>query len=197
MRILYIIKRIKQWVWNIYYRSQFQYVGHNVIFGGTHITILGGKMNHGKGISIGDNCTIYDYCQLVTDAYDDNCGIIIGNNCYFNYNCYLCGTGGLIIGDNCIFGPGVKIIPTNHKFEDIHIDIVHQGHTGGTVIIENNVWVGAGAIILPNVKIKSGAIVSAGAVVTRDVEENTIVAGVPATSHKVRGESDNGFLDNK
>jgi len=188
MRIFYIIKSIKRWMWDIYYKSQCEYVGENVEFGGTHITILGGKRNHGKGISIGDNCTIYDYCQLVTDAYDNNCGIIIGNNCHFNYNCYLCGTGGLIIGNDCLFGPGVKIIPINHKFADISINIIDQGHTGGTVIIENNVWVGAGAIILPNVKIKSGAIISAGSVVTKDVEENTIVAGIPATFFRMRGE---------
>jgi acetyltransferase-like isoleucine patch superfamily enzyme len=189
LKILKVGTRIKNRIWSTYYRSQLEYVGRHVQFGGTHITILGGKRKVGKGISIGDHCTIYDYSQLVSDDFDESCGITIGNNCHFNYNCYLCGTGGLMIGDNCIFGPGVKIIPTNHRFEDIYTNIIEQGHENGMVRIENNVWVGAGAIILPNVRVKAGAIISAGAVVTKDVEENTIVAGVPATYLKVRGNS--------
>jgi acetyltransferase-like isoleucine patch superfamily enzyme len=189
MKILGVGTRIKNRMWSTYYRSQLEYVGRNVQFGGTHITIQGGKRKVGKGISLGDHCTIYDYCQLVSDDFDESCGITIGNNCHFNYNCYLCGTGGVIIGNHCLFGPGVKIIPTNHMIEDIYTNIIDQGRENGVVTIEDNVWVGAGAIILLNVRIKTGAVISAGAVVTRDVEENTVVGGVPATFIKIRGKS--------
>jgi acetyltransferase-like isoleucine patch superfamily enzyme len=74
----------------------------------------------------------------------------------------------------------VKVIPSNHKSDDLNKNIIDQGRTFGHVTVEDNVWIGAGAIILPNVRIKTGAIVAAGAVVTRTVEENTIVGGVPA-----------------
>jgi acetyltransferase-like isoleucine patch superfamily enzyme len=189
MKILEVGARIKNRIWSTYYRSQLEYVGRNVQFGGTHITIQGGKRKVGKGISLGDHCTIYDYCQLVSDDYDESCGITIGNNCHFNYNCYLCGTGGLIIGNQCLFGPGVKIIPTNHRIEDIHTNIIDQGRENGVVTIEDNVWIGAGAIILLSVRIKTGAVISAGAVVTKDVEENTVVGGLAANFIKKRGKS--------
>jgi acetyltransferase-like isoleucine patch superfamily enzyme len=195
LKILEVVNRIENRIWNTYYRTRLECVGRNVTFGGRHITILGGRRDVGKGISIGDHCTIYDYCQLVSDDFDESCGITIGNNCHFNYGCYLCGTGGLIIGNNCLFGPGVKIIPTNHRIEDIHTNIIDQGRENGMVTIEDNVWVGAGAIILLNARIKSGAVISAGAVVTKDVDENTVVGGVPATFIRVRGESRRGAGD--
>lgn len=168
------------------YKYKLECVGENTIFGGAHITIVGGKKNYGKGISIGDNCTIYDYCQIVTDDFEGS-GILIGNNCHFNYGCYLSGTGGLAIGDNCLFGPGVKILTGGHKFNDIHVPIVKQGLTTAPVSIGNDVWVGAGAIILQGIKIGDGAIIAAGAVLTKDVLSKNIVAGIPAKCIGIRG----------
>ncbi len=187
MKILNVLSWMKNELWGAYYRSQLESVGRNVLFLGTHITIIGGKRHLGNGISIGNNCTIYDLCQLVSDDCDERCGIKIGDNCHFNFNCYLCGTGGLAIGDNCIFGPGAKVIPTNHRFEDVDRMIIEQGHEDGPVSIGADVWVGAGAIILPNVRIGKGAVISAGAVVTKEVEENAVVAGVPARFVRTRG----------
>lgn len=172
------------------YKYKLECVGKNTIFGGVHITIVGGKKNIGKGISIGDGCTIYDYCQIVTDDFDVS-GISIGNNCHFNYGCYLSGTGGLMIGDNCLFGPGVKILTGGHKFNDVNVPIIKQGLTTAPVFIGNDVWVGAGAIILQGIKIDDGAIIAAGAIVTKDVLSRNIVAGIPAKGIGMRGAKEN------
>lgn len=172
---------------NFDYASQLVHVGRNVNFVGTNITIVGGRKNKSGGISIGNNCSIYDNCQLYCDDWPGS-WIIIGNNCHFNYGCYICGSGGLTIGNDCLFGPGVKIIPMNHNFEDLNTKIIDQGHTMNPIVIEDNVWIGAGAIILPNVRIKSGAVIAAGSVVTKDVQVNEIVSGIPARHHRFRGE---------
>lgn len=176
---------------NSFYKSKIEFVGEGTIFGGFHIEIVGGKKRFGKGISIGNHCTIYNNCQIVTDDIDEQCGIVIGNNCHFNYGCYLSGTGGLTIGNDCLFGPGVKLITGGHKFDDTSISIIAQGLTRGSLIIGDNIWVGAGAIILPNVKIQNGAVIAAGSVVNKNVDENAIMAGVPCKVIGYRGDKQN------
>lgn len=106
--------------------------------------------------------------------------ITIGNNCSFNRGCWISGGGGLEIGNDVIVGPKVIIHSANHNYSDFTIPIRVQGHIFKKVTIFNNVWIGAGAIILPGVTINSNCIVGAGAVVTKDVPSNCIVGGSPA-----------------
>ncbi len=181
-----IIRKIR----NLYYESLIESCGYKTTFNGLNITIMGGKKNIGNGISIGENCTIYNNCQLVSDDRLES-GIQIGNNCHFNFGCYICGIGGLEIGNNCLFGPGVKIIPANHKFDDIDLNIIDQGHSFSRIIIDDNVWIGAGAIILAGVHINSGVVVAAGAVVTKNIDNDRVVAGVPAKVIRLRGKHEN------
>lgn len=89
--------------------------------------------------------------------------------------------GGLKIGNNVNISSYVKIITGSHDVNDKDFKAKF-----GTVIIEDNVWIGTGAIILQNVRIGRGAVVAAGAVVTRDVEPLSIVGGVPAKLINVR-----------
>jgi maltose O-acetyltransferase len=63
---------------------------------------------------------------------------------------------------------------------------MHQGHENGCITIGNNVWIGTGAIILPNVNIGDGVIVGAGSVVTKSFSANQVIGGVPAKSIKER-----------
>lgn len=95
--------------------------------------------------------------------------------------------GGVQIGSDVLMGPDVKIITRNHVFDDPKIIINHQGITFHPVIIGNDVWIGANAVILPGVKIGDGAVIAAGAVVTKDVAPYTIVGGVPAKVIGKRG----------
>jgi maltose O-acetyltransferase len=85
------------------------------------------------------------------------------------------------IGSNVMMGQDVLIVTRNHEFEDVNIPMSHQGFKDRLpVSIEDDVWVGHRVIILPGVRIGKGAIIGAGAVVTKDVEPYTIVGGVPA-----------------
>jgi len=169
------------------YRDALETVGDGVAFLGPHIHVYGGKADVGGGIHIGAGTQIYDYCQLYTDNMA-GCWIRIGRNCHFNFGCYVCGSGGLTIGDDCLFGPGVKLIPMSHNFDDLARPILAQGHTMAPITIGSNVWLGAGVIVLPGVTIGSGVVVGAGAVVSRDLPENAVAAGVPARVVRYRGE---------
>lgn len=84
------------------------------------------------------------------------------------------------IGNDVIIGPGCVIQGANHAFDRLDIPIARQGHIPSQVIIEDNVWIAAHCVILPGVRIASGAVVAAGAVVTADVPANAVAGGVPA-----------------
>jgi maltose O-acetyltransferase len=95
--------------------------------------------------------------------------------------------GPLKIGKNVMMGPEVIIYTHNHNFDRLDIPMIAQGISEAKeVIIEDDVWIGARVIILPGVRIKQGAIISAGAVVTKNVEAYSIVGGVPAKVIKSR-----------
>ncbi len=82
------------------------------------------------------------------------------------------------IRKNVFLGPDVKLCCVSHE---IGSEELRAGNAkSGDIIIEDGSWIGIGAIILPGVTIGKGSIIAAGAVVTKDVEENTIVGGVPA-----------------
>lgn len=95
--------------------------------------------------------------------------------------------GAVSIGDDVVMGPEVVIMATGHNFSDLNIPINKQGATQEEkVVIGNNVWIGTRAIIMPGVKVGDNSIIGAGAVVTKDIEDNCVVAGVPAKLIKRR-----------
>lgn len=87
-------------------------------------------------------------------------------------------TDKVIIGSNVLIGPGVMFETVNHGLT--HVPGVGRGGWTKSIVVEDEVWVGAGSIITQGVTIGRGAVVAAGAVVTKDVEPFTIVGGVPA-----------------
>src|SRR5690606_26980754 len=101
--------------------------------------------------------------------------IIIGKNSAINRGCYLDGRGGLIIGNNVSISPGVQLITATHDVNSSDFNYLTK-----EITIEDYVWIGTNAIILPGVKLKKGSVVAAGTVVTKDVEEYDIVGGVPS-----------------
>ena len=88
------------------------------------------------------------------------------------------------IGKHCAISPNVRIHAAGQDPNDPDL-----GDVGGDIIIGDNVWIGAGAIILPGVRINEHAVVAAGSVVTKDVEANIIVGGVPAKKMRDRPDS--------
>jgi maltose O-acetyltransferase len=95
----------------------------------------------------------------------------------------------LTVGDHVMMGPGVIIYGRNHRFDRVDMPMMNQGMGEFVpIVVEDDVWIGARAIILKGVRIGTGAIVAAGAVVTRDVPPRAIVAGNPASVIRYRGE---------
>ena len=102
--------------------------------------------------------------------------ITVGKNVFINSGCCFQDQGGIEIGDNVLIGQQVVIATLNHDLNPKK----RASMTAAPVKIGNDVWIGAHATVLAGVTIGDGAVVAAGAVVTKDVPENTVVGGVPA-----------------
>ncbi|KAL6602487.1 bacterial transferase hexapeptide repeat protein [Neocallimastix sp. 'constans'] len=102
-----------------------------------------------------------------------NC-VTIGDNVYVNSGCLFMAAGGITIDDNAMLAANVQLISNNHDLKDRVVITCKPVH------IKKNVWIGAGATILPGVTIGENSVVGAGSVVTKSVEDNVIVAGNPA-----------------
>lgn len=119
------------------------------------------------------------------------CGerIVLGRNSHINAHCCVWASPGsrIILGDNVLMGPGAKIFSSNHS-QALGIPMNVQPYQERDVIIGDDVWIGANAVILAGVRIGEGSVVAAGAVVARDVPPYCVVGGVPARVLKTREE---------
>jgi acetyltransferase-like isoleucine patch superfamily enzyme len=112
--------------------------------------------------------------------------ISIGNHVLINTDTKLGGQNGIDIGNYVLIGYNVNLVSENHSFSNALKPIKLQGYFGGKVTIEDDVWIGANAVIMPSVTIGRGAIVGANAVVTKNVTPYSIVGGIPAKKIKDR-----------
>ncbi|TCR59427.1 sugar O-acetyltransferase [Bosea sp. BK604] len=101
----------------------------------------------------------------------------VGRNVFVNQNCTFYDLGGLDIGDDVMIGPNVSIITSGHPLAPSQR---RAGVVARPIVIERNVWIGAGAIVVGGVTVGENSVVAAGSVVTRDVPPNTLVGGNPA-----------------
>ena len=111
-----------------------------------------------------------------------DCGrnIHVGRNVFINSCCHFQDQGGIYIDDGALIGHNVVLATLNHgQLPENRHDLLPS-----PIYIGKNVWIGASAVVLPGVRIGDGAIVAAGAVVTKDVPPNTVVGGVPARQLK-------------
>jgi maltose O-acetyltransferase len=122
---------------------------------------------------IGQNSIIEPpfYCSYGQNTYIDD-------NVYLNYLCTILDNNEVHIGRHVMIGPAVQIYTAAHSLQ---AETRIQGwEVAIPIVIEENVWIGGGAILLPGVRIGRNAVVGAGAVVSRNVPANTVVAGNPA-----------------
>lgn len=112
--------------------------------------------------------------------------ISIGNNCVINKDALLDGRGGLYIGNNVDIAREAIIWTCTHDISDLNHTIYHK-----SVVIEDYVWIGARATILPGIKIGRGAVIGTCAVVTKDVPPCSVVAGNPA---RIIGKRENALM---
>ena len=107
-----------------------------------------------------------------------------------NYNCVILDTSPVHIGAGAFIAPGVCLSCAGHS---IHPGQRSEGiSTSKPIRLEEDVWIGANAVVIEGVSVGNGAVVAAGAVVTRDVPENAVVAGVPARIVKMKDEKTEG-----
>jgi len=133
------------------------------------------KFKIGKGSSILMRCT-----------FDAAKGLEMGENSVINANCRIDTRGaGVKIGNNASISADVFLLTSDHDMNNNF-----EGRRG-FIHIADYVWIGTRATILPNIKIRKGAVIAAGAVVTEDVEERQVVAGIPAKCIKIRADSFN------
>lgn len=146
---------------------------------GCHVTIY-------AGVFMGTDCRLGDYASVREDCRIGD-RVVIGRGADIQYGCLIGDdvrifngaqiAGGTVIGSGSFIGPGVEL--ANHRRVDLeHYDVPKEGHRAP--VIGERVMIGTGAILLPGISIGDGAVIRAGAVVTRDVIPGSEVEGVPA-----------------
>jgi acetyltransferase-like isoleucine patch superfamily enzyme len=134
------------------------------------------------GISIGADSYVMHGAILHVYNFRDlpHSHITIGAHSLIGERSILRGQGGITIGDRVYLAPAVQLLAVDHVYDDPARPFIEQGITAEGIVVEDDVWLGAGAIITDGVTIGRGAVVAAGAVVTEDVAPRTVVGGVPA-----------------
>jgi acetyltransferase-like isoleucine patch superfamily enzyme len=129
-------------------------------------------------ISLGDGTCIESRCTLVALKSK----LIIGRDCYLNKNVRIVSSGNVdfVMGDNVMVGPNVVMDTSRHNTNRLDIPMKQQGLSYASIMVEDDVWIGANVVITCGVTVGRGSIVGAGAVVTKDVPPYAIVGGVPA-----------------
>jgi len=136
--------------------------------------------NHGE-FSIGNFFTVRAKPIPVFINVHNNAKLQIGNYVYLNYGVDIACTHRITIGNNVFVGDLTTIMDNNFHATDSNDPVdLDDRPAGKMVVINNNVWIGKHCIILPGVSIGHNSVVAAGSVVTHDVPDNVMVAGVPA-----------------
>ena len=127
-----------------------------------------------RKFSLGDYSVIESFA-CINNAVGD---VMIGDHTRVGLHNTIIGP--VIIGNHVNLAQGITVTALNHNFDDSNKRIDEQGVSTSAVIIEDDIWIGANAVILPGVTIGHHSVVAAGAVVTKDVPPHSLVAGVPA-----------------
>jgi acetyltransferase-like isoleucine patch superfamily enzyme len=157
--------------------SQFARLGKGVVFE-TGVLVF-----HPENIEIGDDVYVGHYAIL--KGYYRN-RMVVGDGTWIGQQCFFHSAGGLTIGRHVGIGPGVRIVTSAHRLDELDKPILRSTIDFAPVVIEDGSDIGVGAAILPGVRIGRGAQVGAGAVVADDVPPYAVVAGVPARVIRTR-----------
>lgn len=140
-----------------------------------------------EGIKFGNNFKLGDNSIIECTGVIKNLGeeLIIGDNVGISANAFIGVRGKIEIGNDVIIGPFFNIHSENHIFDKDSI-IRNQGEKRDGIKIGNNCWIGSNVTILDGVTIGDGVVIGAGSVVTKNIPENVVIAGVPAKILKKR-----------
>lgn len=142
-----------------------------------------------KGVKIGSNVRIGDYTRILCTGSLKKLGVgfEIGDNCGIGENCFFGSAGGISIGNDVIMGQNIRFHSENHNYSDINMPIRAQGVTNKGIKIGNDCWIGAGAVFLDGAELGDGCVVASNSVVNKRIDNNSIIAGMPAKIIKKRG----------
>lgn len=137
----------------------------------TDVNLVRARLSDIIGTPIDESTTIFP-------PFHTNFGrfIRLGKRVFINHACSFLDIGGITIEDDVKLGPKVNLVTENHPLDPS----ARKTLLINPIIIKQNAWIGAGATILPGVTVGENSVVAAGAVVSRDVLPNTVVAGIPA-----------------
>lgn len=112
--------------------------------------------------------------------------IEVGRNFAVNSHTYLNGIGGLTIGDDVLIGSSVTISTGMHPIDGHAPAVIARQSIPRPIIIEDDVWIGAGVVLVPGIRLRKGSVIGANAVVTGDTEEYAVMVGAPARKIRSR-----------
>lgn len=136
-----------------------------------------------QGVHFGADVSIGRGTQVRPSSYyggEAGVGLWVGDRSSFGTGCFIGCSGEIRIGSDVMLGPGVKLFSENHVFSNTSKTIKSQGVDRSFLTIGNDVWIGSSVTVTAGVTIGNGVVVAAGSVVTRDLPDNVIVAGIPA-----------------
>ena len=136
----------------------------------------------------GDNC----YIELPFRANWGGHHVHFGNGVYANSNLTIVDDGHVYVGDKVMFGPNVTIATANHPIEPSLREKALQYNKD--VHIGENVWIGAGVVIVPGVRIGKNSVIGGGSVVTKDIPDNVVAVGNPCRVLREIGEHDREYF---
>lgn len=126
------------------------------------------------GAKVGKRIVVYPGAWIMPASH-----LTLGNDVDIARHVTITGKAPISIGNRVLLGYGARIISSNHNIATSE-RIFDAGHTSAPVVISDDAWIGANAIVLPGVTIGEGAVVAAGAVVTKSVAARTVAGGIPA-----------------
>jgi len=173
----------------------FNEVGGNAFFGRNLTVRCPSRISIGSNVIIDDN-TVLDakghpdksYIRIGKEVLIGRNGILSCTNAHIEFgdfvstgpNCYFTTKSFIKIGSDVSIGPNTSIIGASHEYHDVDTPMIRQRRISKGIVIEDNVWIGAGAMIFDGVSIGRGTIIGAGAIVNRDIPPYSIAVGSPA-----------------
>jgi acetyltransferase-like isoleucine patch superfamily enzyme len=131
----------------------------------------------GRNLALGTGSVVGSFSKVKSSSGR----LMIGERTMIATNCFLAaGAGGLHIGKHVLVDPNVSIVAVNYKYDRLDVPFLDQGQTSKGIQIGDNVWLGAGSVVLDGADVGSGAIVTPNSTVSGRVPPNTIVQGNPA-----------------
>lgn len=144
------------------------------------------ESTRGTKTIIGENCQIDDFVKIKHVGGSGD--VVIGDYVYINSCTVIYSGNGVLIGSQVLIGPNCSIVPVNHQYQDPDVPIFKQRFmpSKGGIIIEDDVWIGAGVVLLDGARVSRGCVVAANSVVNSTLEPYSVYGGIPAKLIKKR-----------